>query len=798
MGARLTNTHVSKFRGLTYDVELHDNAYSGTPIEYKLRGDGFQLRYQGNNDRFNPIIGSKVTIGIVVENAEIDAVIDDLIGAADFRFFLKIKRTNQLYWAGHILVEQFSRENQYYPYTFTLTASDGLGILADADYKDDNKPYVGRISIIDHFFNCLQETKLLALYEASETLLSTSINWREANHTLSSNIDALVLTDIDHRTFYTTNEKGIHKYQSCFAVLKEICKIFGARLLLSEGCYRLIQINSFAAPSIQEIHYNKDKTVLRALPNTFLDITINEINQKLGGGLFRYSGGLGKVELTYKHRGSENLIAGAIWEKHKETEYNVGEVKFGIADKYLVKMQLEWDSDFFNQNTFDIYSHQFRIKMKQGNTWLNRTNTVFNIQVHGIPPKWDVVESYYDINTNFSEKVENNGVINISFKTPVLTSSGDLIIKVEYVGTQKRAGDFFTQTDVDVNWKINNPILELLTEGVNTNREDERLYEIINTEFSDNRVVKKISTIIGDGPNPGSIGKMQVSGEDTEKWSAGDGSENLLIQELLLQEILKGRKKTIAIWDNSFRSLFYGHDVLIYDSKRWIISQGTFSSNQDQWKGTWFEVGVSAGGTQLLPPKFISTTNQPYEIIENPALVPDGKSDTNTLISLLEATKNAVLNDKIESDIAVVELPTADGGIIGLSEGDTARIINPTTGLSETFLIEGIGPTGNLKVDTTFVNNYPIGSTIIKDILTPVTIPVVQIAKLQNQSGDFTEVDFDLPDIDIDEKLYVIRAGRQVFVDWDYTISNNNDGLPRIMNWKARLFTENIFIKLIT
>lgn len=799
MGVLLQNQHISLYNSINYTIEIHDIQHTGSAIDFDLRGKGFQLSYEGNGKRFEPIIGSKLSLDIVVVNETIDNALNEIINWAEGRFFVVVKRGVSIYWVGRLLYDEFSRQNAPYPYTFRVTATDGLAVLRNIEYATE-KAYI-RDSALNYIFDCLERTDLGQFFENEEFLI-TSIGWQEANQVIDT--DALPITTINRHAFYSTNSKDVTEYISCYEILRSICTALGARLIFSKGAFRLIQVNELAETTVKEVRYKKDRTLKGVTPFKSLNVNINDINIKLGGGIFRYLAGFRKVILTYQHRASENLGMGLYWSNDFQLEYNLGEIDAAKEDTFLIKMNLNYSADYAAIDLKRKY-HRWKLKIKYGDYYLKR-NISFNDKlvktVHSA--EWVNEEAYYEVVSNIQFE-DTEGGLQIGVTTPPFDTDqkATLTAQFEEVGTYNQQGQKLTDAQVTLDWFVTDVVIELLEDGETSKREDERTYEIENTQYPNNTLDKELTTIIGDGVNRGSLGRLQVFNGtqfvDSFSWTVRGEGDGLLLQELLIREVLRGRKKTVTLWETGIRSTLNAHEVLLYDGKRWVLTQGTFYSNIDEWKGKWFEIGGDTQGMLILPVK-PQTPNNPTigggigAILEE-EIVPTVAD--NTIKSILDGIKNGVTDGVIEKDILQENIPLTVEGAIGLGAGDTGRIINPNTGGSELFEVVSITPSG-LNVNHTFINDYPEGSFIIKDILTPTTIPSNQIAKLQNQSGTYTDVDFDLPTNSIDEKLYIIRAGRQVFENWDYDITNNGTGERRRINWKLRLFGENIFIKLTT
>ena len=438
---------------------------------------------------------------------------------------------------------------------------------------------------------------------------------------------------------------------------------------------------------------------------------------------------------------------------------------------------------------------------------------------------WETSASFYEIvdHDDRNELEDYRNTIELSFQTPPIpVEEGEVKVKLESVGAVYYNGVVHSPSNVELDaWATGSKtVIELLNEGDLSLRENSRTYEIENTDSPNSSIIKPLNTIIGDGTTKTSLAKLQVfdgsTWVDSRYWSVGEINENRLIQELLIREILRGRKKTTTYIEMSFIALFDGHEVLQYDGKRFALAQATFKSNIDKWTGTWFEIGSTTGayfptgGVIIKPP--ISNTNDlvEYENIDNDPITPSAQNDKNLLVSLLDlVTKtksdNLIVKDSPISEITIKALPTGTN----LYEGDKIKIIDPFTGLSETITLTANTNSANTSRystgDTTLfieeltpISNFSEGSFLVKDEANSPIVAVGTSIKLTNQKTTFTDVDFDLPTNNIDDQLTIIRAGRQVFHDWDYQIGDNNTGQRRRIFWNLKLFSENLYIKLIS
>jgi len=266
MGVRLQGDFYSQDQNDKYTIEVHDSTYSGTVYDFKLVA--LDWNYQGlSKDRFNPILTSTMTFGLVVENTNISVFTTDLIGAAEERFRIKVLKNDNNYWFGHILLDLTAYEDAPVdadaPPIYTITATDGLGRLKKIDYNDNGTAYSGKQTFLQHIYNCLDKINLDDLYGTDDEYFYSICLWYETQQTENAQTDPLTNAQFDHRVFVSIDQQTVKTYHSCWEVLTAICTAWGARLMHSDGKYRFTQVNEHEKSNYNAINrYKKDQSAL--------------------------------------------------------------------------------------------------------------------------------------------------------------------------------------------------------------------------------------------------------------------------------------------------------------------------------------------------------------------------------------------------------------------------------------------------------------------------------------------------------------------------------------------------------
>ena len=123
MAVRFTNTFISS-SNITWKIDIHDSTFSGTATEFYSTDEGFTLDWEGKaEDRYNPIIASKLNVGFYVQDATGNTFVGDLVdNYNEERFSAVVYKAGTMYWAGHLIQDLVRREDAYYPYVYLLTS----------------------------------------------------------------------------------------------------------------------------------------------------------------------------------------------------------------------------------------------------------------------------------------------------------------------------------------------------------------------------------------------------------------------------------------------------------------------------------------------------------------------------------------------------------------------------------------------------------------------------------------------------------------------------------------------------
>jgi hypothetical protein len=329
MAARFQTT-VYNEKGRKIVVAIKDNVFSG--MTYDFDTIGLQLQYDSESsqgqERFTPIIGSRCSLSLLINNNDLQTLLLDIGLAVEGRFTMELtayeddNTTVSFKWYGYIVTDlvEFEDIPLSIGYQAQISAIDGLGWLKTLDYKSAVGPYNGQDTVVQHILNCLNQLDFVQenLVANSLPVLHTIFNWHENTIAYNAASDYSLLTVIQHRAFYHKDTKSNYVYQSCYDVLKKICQTFGARLIFSGNQYWFIQVNEYSRTPAIKRYFKYNAFGIQQSGTFTADLTLSNIQTNLSGSdLMRLSGGkwtyypaLKNVVIRYNHFAKQNLLAG--------------------------------------------------------------------------------------------------------------------------------------------------------------------------------------------------------------------------------------------------------------------------------------------------------------------------------------------------------------------------------------------------------------------------------------------------------------------------------------------------------
>jgi len=288
------HSEFSNIRRELFKVEIYDSSFSGSSTEFTLRGNGFQLAYNGGEETYQLIKSSTLSFVMNIDNSTLKALPSDIASSTDIsRFAVKLYRDDTytsgnnytpsgsnyvLFWSGCINKRIMSIQDASYPYDFRISAVDGIELLKNYTYNNVSDSYIfeDRLSVVGFLTKIIDKLDFGNNFSATDIVLATRINWFETNHSLSDSVAAK--TYMYESVFNTVDENGNTKLSTYYDVLKHICDLFQCRFMLYEGKFWYTQFSRLKESSNSYFLYK-----LNGTSNSTTSKTINEIKGELGG-----------------------------------------------------------------------------------------------------------------------------------------------------------------------------------------------------------------------------------------------------------------------------------------------------------------------------------------------------------------------------------------------------------------------------------------------------------------------------------------------------------------------------------
>jgi hypothetical protein len=722
--------------GTAWQIDIWDNSHSGAITTFETETiNGAEIRYTPEGkERHSPICSSECSFTFIVENATHAALITDLAGAAESRFWVAVYKAGALQWSGVILTDAISYQDLEYPFPFQITAADGLAALKDTQYDNAGTRYTGAAKILTHVLAILNKLPQVAsIWGGSDEFLRTSIDWWDTNGpvTPGSTDDPWNIYWAQNEVFYTF-DKGEARVMSCYDVLSAIMTAWGARIYLVDGVFWCEQIGIRSASSFYARNYSKAGTQL-SVDNATGDNTIDQASvSKITGLQYQFYPALKTVEVEYQSRNRRNYLAG--WDGSNTPPQSNVKIKDNSGSATIslsFGISLTLTNDTYSTDLSNYLALMFSIDLRVGTDAVLRTGNIYSGGIQYNDASWQfdngtiqIVFWWPVIAPVIGQTIQYQ--IPFEILTPPLTSSGDWDIVVLFDGAYDQGGTLVDTSNFTWDIDVTNPYMEVFSYGQPQTSDDSILYKASNPTAG-NTAVLEYETIIGDADNPNSIGRLQYGADvaslvDTGSWGDGVATRNKNIGDLIARTVLNGQLTPIRRMLGELRG-----DFLVWrrwyqdlDGSYWLMLGGTYSTGQDAFNGEWFLISYGSGAVSVTPTRrrvnIFPTTSLPTTPVSSngPGILQQGVGNVDGFVIAPLANHNGV--DYIPAG-AVTTINIAETlGDFEYQNGETIRIVNPITGTFEVLDVDADATNGDtfISVTGTLSHSYPANSYIIK------------------------------------------------------------------------------------
>lgn len=224
-------------------VEMYIDATVSTVITYPAIN--IQLQYIPHSDLiYEPIYASQLAVTMDVTDDQSN--IPNFTELNDRKYLVKLKIDGSLYWQGWALSDNIQYSFSTGRKELSFNAIDGLGILDNIPFPYTETNVAGNTKLSPHSVLYFLYTSLAQIGFPTGLNLFTACSYYASG--MSNRGDGTQYEPFNQsylRPVYFQNSD--ETYESCLSVLTKILKSFGCKLYQSNGQWKIIAINEFAA-----------------------------------------------------------------------------------------------------------------------------------------------------------------------------------------------------------------------------------------------------------------------------------------------------------------------------------------------------------------------------------------------------------------------------------------------------------------------------------------------------------------------------------------------------------------------
>ena len=717
MAERIRIEHRS-YANVLWQISIHDKNWGGSYTAMTCARGGFQLDYKtSRREKTSPFMSSSLSIVWVVENSDHENFLTALASAYEGRFRVTVYKDGIFWWAGIIFHDEVVVDDVHDKPFVKITAQDGIGLLKNKEYTSSSK-----VTFIQAITGILALTDTADFWTSGADYLTTSINWWEDSMPTTGGNDPYALTRFSTGSFQKQDEAGNTDYESAYKILENILTITGARLMLSEGKWRIHQIDGYTSATQREIVYDKSGAALSYDLAKSFDLTVDNsttTNHYRRSGQNRLWSPFGSAKIVYKPGDANNVFAGQEWSNTSAPgPANMGEVGSSSADEgFTLTAIIQHHVQFTNSDPV-LNRHKFGFVIKVGSYYLKRTITQYSpIDWSYGAAEWTTTFSYYEYMTDdFADEI--NHVYTIFIETPDVPVQDILTVDAFLLESQWLGGiegEIFVDepSGTIFEWSIYNVTLP------STSANNTYIYESQNTSAASQEW--KYTSRLGDLPQVGDVkGKLEIyngsSWEHSYDWRFGTTGTTDRLLQLAVDNVIAINHLSTTGWDGGIIGTnFEPYKRFTFDSTNYFLAyRCRYNSDEDEWRAiASFIIDRDTSHSSPQPP--VETPTIPA----NPPLqgppVNDGGNDGPSGPATPSPTPGPVpwVNGYMTQGFTE-SIPASNLEGTQISAGDTITITNPQTGFSQVLEVakDYQQGDGEVYVYAYLTSDFPPGSTI--------------------------------------------------------------------------------------
>jgi len=625
-------------QNVRYRINIWDNNWSSATLT-TFDNNGFELEYDRCEAFLTPLIPSSCYVTLIDDGSSNFASFkSNLANAQENQFKLYIEKYVSgawvIDWAGIIMSDMVSWDNDSSPRYFEIVAKDGLnrleGIYFDkltaAPYSTD---YVASLKKI--IFDCLSYSGTAQFWNgSSKPYIACDMYSHDTLQTGITQADILSYvhigkefliddpafnTDYTGVTFRGTNDHPLKTNQ----ILSDLMQLFRLRIFLSEGSWRIQEVNKQSNDTYVQGEYDYLGAYTGSSTQTVKVTENSNTLALLSNGKFGYyppiRSAKAKIYPSEILNGNYNL--GVLINKNNpsftSSTFQLGKIYGGSGSGLKLIIQINYDvlnwfykvgKDFYVEYTAKIVANTNRI-----------TNSITSgveatVPYKGGGAKWSTTSAdkytgniYYAIAYTPLKKSGIYGRYESAFiETEEIPFAGEDCSLVITASIKSISGSttfpniqdlsiLFRTVDIQlIDTTVDPPIFGQITEielqspyvAENSIQIDYGLLRIADNLGTTTKA--DFNSILVTAPN--NAGTRQGS----TTWVAGHTVDTDIVTTLL-KETIALQKTSIKKYTGSYRSTIYNAwNTISYDGVKWVFMGGRYNAKMDEWNGEWFAI----------------------------------------------------------------------------------------------------------------------------------------------------------------------------------------------------------------
>jgi len=211
--------------GIDWQVDIQEDPDPGVITTLQCSGDPLTIEWYGEDDiQEQNIMGSKMSLNIEVDA---DFAYSDLFTSDNLEYKVIVYQDSNVFWNGYILANNYQEPYDGVPYSTTLAATDGLGLLSFYKFEDLGYSTRQKISVVIY--------DILSL--VGITTFTEYVNLYESTMDSDVGDSPLDQSGIDYELF---------KESDCYEALFEILKSFNAGIRQDNGVFEIFRFKELS------------------------------------------------------------------------------------------------------------------------------------------------------------------------------------------------------------------------------------------------------------------------------------------------------------------------------------------------------------------------------------------------------------------------------------------------------------------------------------------------------------------------------------------------------------------------